>query len=148
MTKKVERKSRYSLEFKMATIIEAEAGEKFYTQLSEELNLGPHTVRRWVKDRDKIFEEYYAQIERNKRKEEELQRLNLIKDLPPALVLSEEPPMARKVTPDDVLRRNKDLEARNSYLEDEIAYYKALLKVLKIEPTEVEKKSALQQSKK
>lgn len=122
-----------SLAFKVSAIYLAEQRRCSLLETAKELGVSKSVLGYWLKTKDRILAEYYPSTEDSDEGNE-----------PEGAVSSSsgEESMGKGVTEDDLRKQNKALRERIDYLEDAICYYRHLMDVEGLKPTEAQKKSA------
>lgn len=133
------RVSRYSLEFKARVVATAIKEDLDDCQISERFGISATAARNWMWSKDWILESY---CERQRLKENPDGPIIVHgKEADYELVLEDSVP--RRINAEDAVKELKATRQKARYLEDKIAYYEALMEVLELKPTEVQKKSAM-----
>lgn len=130
----------HTLQFKAEAILRYEQGTVSRANLAKELEISESTFDYWMQFRDKILQQYYSYCKDSS--EDGSVSIVVRNQDKVKTVLIEEEPMPRKVSGSDLVKENKDLRDKVSYMEDELAYYKALMEVMGLNPSEVQKKTA------
>ncbi len=131
--------ARYPLEFKAKVVATAIKENLDEYQISERFGISITAASNWMWSKNWILESY---CERQRLKENPNGPIIVHgKEADYELVLEDEVP--RRINAEDAIKELRATKRKARYLEDKIAYYEALMEVLELKPTEVQKKSAM-----
>ena len=121
------------LAFKVSAVYLAERRKGSLKETAKDLGVSKSVLGYWLKTKDRILSAYYPSTEdREEGREPE----------GAALSPSMEESMGKDVSDNDLRKQNKALRERIDYLEDAICYYRHLMDVEGLKPTEAQKKTA------
>ena len=119
------------LAFKISAIYLAEQRKSSLKETARDLGVSKSVLGYWLKTKDSLVGEYYAS---SKEREGDLHIGE------GALIPVREGAMGRKADEEDLMKQNKAIRERIDYLEDAICYYRHLMEVEGLKPTEAQKK--------
>ena len=125
--------NKRSLAFKVSAIYLAERRKGSLRETAKDLGVSKSVLGYWIKTKDRLVGEYYAS---SKDREEGLHIGEGV------LIPVWEGAMGRKADEEDLRKQNKAMRERIDYLEDAICYYRHLMEVEGLKPTEAQKKTA------
>ena len=121
------------LAFKVSAVYLAEQRKGSLKETAWDLGVPKSVLGYWLKTKDSLIGEYYAS---SKDREEGLHAAE------GALISVREGAMGKKADDEDLRKQNKVMRERIDYLEDAICYYRHLMEVEGLKPTEAQKKTA------
>ena len=133
------RRIRYPLEFKAQVVATAIKEDLNEYEIARRFDIGITAAQNWMISKNWILESY---CERQRLKENP-QGPIIVHGKNEEFELLVEDCVPRKINAADAVKELKAEKRRNEYLEDKVAYYDALLDVLGIVPTQVQKKTAM-----
>lgn len=134
-----------TIDAKAKAILKYETGLYSKAAIAREFGVGYSSLKVWFKNRDRILARHYSS-QRDLTEEEAAVLSRPARRHAVQTVLIEEEPMPRRKSGEDLLRENRDLRTENEAMADKVAYYEALLDVLGIKPSAIQKKSASRRS--
>lgn len=134
-----------TIDVKAKAILKYETNLYSKAAIAREFGVNDSSLKVWINNRDKILARYYSS--KRDLTEEEAAALNNRPARKPEVqtVLIEEEPMPRRKSGEELLKENRELRTENEAMADKVAYYEALLDVLGIKPSAIQKKSASKQ---
>ena len=118
------------LAFKVSAIYLAERRKGSLKETAKDLRVSKSVLEYWLKTKDRILSAYYPSTEDSDEGREPEGA---------ALSLSMEESMGKDVSYNNLRKQNKAMRERIDYLEDAICYYRHLMDVEGLKPTEAQK---------